>query len=360
VGHPGFDFTRRSYHTLSKLRCPRAAYYNQLLGVRRAPNEAGFDGPLAEGILFHSLMELYYTHPDKRGHVPLTGTAGEPVLATPDEVFDYYLDQLNWSPVAVETARKGYATYVYHRGDDAELRSRVLWRPEPDLKADLRHVLGTAGMPGHRVIPYQAQYDLIVRLPAPARGVMAVEHKFLKAFYSNTLRLYHNSGQVIGLCALWNSRPDLIERYGPMRGVILNLAFKNTTRAPHREHLSVLRTQQQDYARSVGQQNHDLDTRLKAYTRASDKKQGQFVKPAEVARIWPQRGLVEGACVEIFWTCDYFDICTSGAIGALTYQITEPGATRARKDRQAILEPGIREYSMALGDGDLDPTEGER
>lgn len=349
--HPGFGFTRRSYHTLKQLSCPRAAYINQFLGVRRKPDPNGEDGYFAAGSLWHTLMEVFYTPPQHKGK-PLPGTDGNPAgLMTPEDVLQWGLEG-KYAPSVVAQVKQGWQRYVYHYKDDMDLRSRVVGRPEPDVRGDFRHPQSPYA------VPYDTGLDLVVRSRG-RKSVWFVEHKFLGQFGAQTLTSYRNSGQVIGQVANWNSRPDLVERFGPAEGVMMNITLKRAS-PPHtqREDLFVPVSAQNAYRAAVRAMTTTLNGLLHAdreaerpakAARAAGREPSASAR-AKVAqaksRCWSKLGMATGECAPLVGAaCPYLHVCSDGdKVAPELYQITEAGRQRAIDDGIIEVPPAVEVY----------------
>ena len=337
MAHPGFEFKRRSFHTLKNTSCLRKAYLGQMLGVRKRPAPDGDGSPLAAGKVFHTLMEMFYT-PPKYANSPMPGTDGNPILRNVEEVIAHY-EANNVAPSAIFEAVSAFERYKQARGDDEDVRSRVLGRPEPDVDGDFADILGLASGP----VPYSAQFDMVIRNsndPKVPKGVTAVEHKLLANFYPNTVKSYMNSGQLIGQCTVWNSREDLVERYGPMTQVMLNLTFKKVMGDKPTVHRTILffpPEWQLRYAQAVGMTTRRLERVLQEYA-----------SPAyphdELPLLWTQNGLVDGACVQLAYNCEFLEVCQDNAIQPELYQITERGRDRAIADKIVNISPYVETY----------------
>lgn len=338
--HPGFGFTRRAFSTLKSLGCPRRAYLAQMLEIRRRSHTGMVSGPLAAGSMFHTLMEVHYTSAKYRGQ-PLPGTDGNPSgLVDADTVRDWYLSH-NYDPEAVCEAQEAYTRYVMDRGEDLEVAARLIGRPEPNVEGDLRDLFGKVKMPK---IPYAAQYDAVIKNPADGpKGVIAVEHKLLAYFQPNTVRNYLSSGQLIGQCAVWNSRADLVEKFGPMEQVMLNLTFKRPSKtnpiSTHRTVLFIPRQWQLDYAYAVAAETRKLTTFLR-----NDKRDQKKQEPRGAAA-WPQSGMVHGECVQLTHNCEFLDICQTGMVEPEFYQITENGRVRAARETVVQVSRNVEVYT---------------
>ena len=319
--HPGFFFRRRSYSTLSKLGCPRAAYLSQMAGVRLAPRVADkLPGALAAGSVFHTLCEVYYT-PLVFLDQPLRGTDGHPVLSSVEDVLAWYADRAEAK--AIDEARESFDAYREHH-----LRARdgggfmVLGLPEVDVNADVSY--------GGQSTRYQTQVDLIVQLGSGE--VAAVEHKLLSTASRFVLDRYTMSGQMVGHALAWNSRPDLVQKHGRMSTVILNLAFKKGKTRAHRESLFIRPSQQRQYAQSVVALGRKVDALLTAHSAA---------RPGGArAAVWPKLGHVMGLCDGVGGKCEFRHICHthSDTIPPL-YQITENARERVIADGFVKVDP---------------------
>lgn len=84
---------------------------------------------------------------------------------------------------------------------------------------------------------HSCRYDVIVYFPeeAPGRlpGTYIVEHKTASRFDANTLDGWLGDGEILGQVDLWD-RLKLDRRFGPLRGVLINLLGKQKTPEFHR------------------------------------------------------------------------------------------------------------------------------
>ncbi len=342
MAHPGFGFQRRSFHTLKALSCPRKAYFAQMLEIRRRSQNGQESGALAAGKVFHTLMEVHYT-PDRYKGTPLPGTDGNPSLTTADEVRDWYLSR-NFDTEAVCEAMDAYARYLIDRGRDPEIADRIVFRPEPNVEGDLRDLFPpfTRKLMS-QPIPYAAQFDAVIRNPANGpKGVISVEHKLLSGFYPNTLKSYLASGQLVGQCAVWNSRADLVEKFGPMEQVMLNLAFKRPSKTnpiyTHRTVLFIPRDWQLNYVKAVRAETARLEQML------ADDAHDQRQPTPMGAALWPQSGLVHGECVQMTYNCEFLEACQDNAVEPELYQITEAGKARAAREKAVQVSRHLEVY----------------
>lgn len=334
MSHPGYAFTRLSYHTLTQLRCPRRAYLDQYLGLRLRPTSAGRDGPLGIGIVFHSLMEWHYTAPRARTR-PMQGTEGAPVCATVAEVLAHY-EGCDYSHHALDVAEQLYNRYCWAYPPEKDGFSGQVLGVEQELQTDDLAEPYKPLLKGR--VPYAARYDLIVKVPG-SRQVAAVEHKTIRSLSAAALAGYADSGQVVGQCALWNSRSDLVAQYGRMDTIWLNLVLKagEPNRPVHRACLFIPPQRQAAYVWAVAARERELRQRQKAYTAA------RGFGPRGVAEAWPELGLVNGDCVTLARTCPFLSICHDCGIAHNAYEITDEGAERVEKDGLVRLE-GVGRY----------------
>ena len=343
MSHPGFDFGRRSYHTLSPFSCPRRGYLSQMLQIRLGPGPTGWRGALNTGKLFHSLMELHYKRLlAKRKGRPynrrfrLSGTDGQPLCKTTAEVVDYYASQA-YSEETLNHGLAAFKRYLFGWPEAKDPLAKQMIAVEKDIHGDLRALLPKDIAKDAPPLPYDAQYDGIA-IAESGKGVVSVEHKALAAFSGGTLFMYLNSGQVVGQCAVWNSCADLVERYGPMDSVWINIAFKDgkPNRPVHRESLHIPRSWQREYAEALLARTSDLEVTLQAYDAAQ--KAAPAARRAAVGRAWPKHGMFNGECVDLTRSCEFQRICFENDRVPDLYQITDAGRERAERDGLVRLE----------------------
>jgi len=81
------------------------------------------------------------------------------------------------------------------------------------------------------------RYDLVAFFPEDRPGIPAgtygIEHKTAAKFDANTLESWHGDGEVLGQVLLWE-RLHLDKKFGPLRGVIVNLIGKQKEPQFHR------------------------------------------------------------------------------------------------------------------------------
>lgn len=332
--HPGFDWTRKSFHAYKVLGCPRYAYFKQRVGLRNKPIHAGITGPKGAGSAFHAMMEVHYTPAWAKGR-GLPGTDGHPILDSIPAACDWLVDAGGLAPSAVSAAYDAYKGYILEWGERDEIHEGLIGRPEPNINADLSNLLPARERKGP--IPYSTQYDGVMRVVA---GVAIVEHKLLTTVDTGTVDRYRASGQMLGHCAAWNARPDLVEKHGPMTRVLLNLTTKSDTKRKfHREVLFVPLPLQLEYVRTI-QRLEEERKRLVALDTAA-------TTPVEKRAVWAKLGQLWDQCVP--WAgspCDFLNVCTSGEASSLLYQIAEPLRARALADGVVKYDPAMTTYTV--------------
>jgi hypothetical protein len=345
VSHPGEGFARRSSHTVSLLECPRKAYLSQLLALRVTPDYGGERGPLSVGKMFHTLLEIHYNPAYAKGR-PLLGTDGCPVLDTPEEALDWFVDVQRAAESAADEAYKVYLRYCYsyeQEGHDL-LADQIIGRPEPDVEADIRNFPG--GPVKSVPVTYRAQYDAVARA-RPGRGapgVMSVENKSLASFGLSTVRAYRHSGQILGQCAVWNSRPDLTQRFGTMDQVLLNLAFKgkNPERPVHREQMFINPGHVRRFTFALSAALDELEYRLSRDVMARQ-------RGDSIADVWPMLGITRGCCARLVgFPCRYLSICETGVLEGEMFQITESGRARLEADQVVRVSGELETYAVPV------------
>jgi hypothetical protein len=322
--HPGYDFRRNSYSVLSKTACWFSAYLSQILQIEKDYDKGGMgkSGALFKGTVFHTLMEVHLM-PDKYKGKPMSGTDGKPVLNTKQEAVEYFLNQ-GFAPDSVEAGIRAFDTYIEKWGErDPEIKSRLIGKPESDIAGDLKYL--HESLDSFDFIPYTAQYDAIVRLDD--KSVASVEHKSALRLDQNTLAYYRHSGQLIGQCALWNARTDLVSKYGKMNTVILNLAFTGGKQEPHRESIYIPPIVQINYARALGDLHKELAKKLDRYAK----------NPAKAESIFPKNGMTHNQCFGIGYTCPFISGCHENCLSSDEFKITDEGRTRLDRDKTIKL-----------------------
>ena len=331
--HPGFEYARRSSSTLRYVECPREGYLGQILGIRSSPTgDFSSSGPLGAGSVFHTLQEVW-NMPEHHVGRPLRGTDGMPVLTTPEEVVDYYLDTVRFAPSAIVEAKKAFDSYVEEYGLDDVVKANVVDRPEPNINAHFGPEEGC---------PYSAQIDLVIKHPSGRKEVCSVEHKLLKSLQPKTIPFYGKSGQIIGQAATWNARQDLVDKFGPMMYVWINISFKSGRQKHHREKIFIPLDRQREFVKSVRATNKIIDTMLAEYYTAR-----KIGRRDLIEAVWPKLGMARSKCVGLTRTCRYIHVCTAhkDAVDGVLYQITESGRRRAEEDGLVLVDSDIKTWS---------------
>jgi len=162
----------------------------------------------AIGSIFHALMALYYEHMIE----------GSPYrVLEPKGLYDRLLARAN--PVFVQEGWRIFTAYaLYYKFERIEPLCTELDLRDPRTGESCR-------------------YDMIAFFPdeAPMRvpGTYIVEHKSASRFDHATLAGWPNDGEVLGQVALWD-RLGLDRRWGPLKGVIVNITGKQKEPQFHR------------------------------------------------------------------------------------------------------------------------------
>lgn len=240
--------------------CPRAYYY-------RFIKELEAERPARDvGNALHAFLALYYT-----GQMAVDAPKNNCVDAR--WLRDALL-QTDVNPESIEEAWRLFDAYIgFYREDFIK-----------PVAAEYTAVDVRLG--------HSCRYDLIAQIEdAPPSlnlqpGYYIVEHKSAKFFSAETLDGWELDGEIIGQILLWE-RARLWRKFGPLKGVIVNIIgkqkqpqFHRTIVAPQaalgKAHLKVL--------------NH-LDERIEECKRK---------------RFWPQ---YFNACIGRYSRCDYYDTC---------------------------------------------------
>lgn len=196
------------------LDCPERSRLRSL-GIRRKPTESFDLDPFNElgfGTLIHTLLPMRIIHgmdvalwllgevrPLAEAKAPRTTDDCTPLILHPD-------DQLK----ALTILRHYDATFPLEEepfdylGVETEVASEIV---APD---------------GRRVIR-TVKYDGLVRMKSDG-AIFGLEHK--TSSRKNSGLQY--TAQMMAQQTVWNSNPALVSRYGPMRGVLLDLIVKTT------------------------------------------------------------------------------------------------------------------------------------
>jgi PD-(D/E)XK nuclease superfamily len=137
------------------------------------------------------------------------------------------------------------------------------------------------------------RFDLIAYFPetiADRRaGTYILEHKSTSRFDSDTVEGWGNDGEVIGQVALWK-RLGMDLRFGPLRGVIINLLGKH--KVPQ-----FVRT-------LVAPESWQIDAHLDDLKRWEG-----LIQLATSSNSFPR---ARSGCIGRYGRCDYFDHCATG------------------------------------------------
>jgi hypothetical protein len=120
----------------------------------------------------------------------------------------------------------------------------------------------------------------------------------------------------------------------------LNLTFKKVMGDKPTVHRTILffpPSWQLRYAQAVGMTTRRLERVLSEYESPS-------FPHDELPMLWTQNGLVDGACVQLAYNCEYLEVCQDNSIEPELYQITERGRDRANKDKIVNLSPHVEIY----------------
>lgn len=262
TGGSGYGWSR--YSTLQK--CPYKYY---LRYVKKVPREGSAPAPLEIGACFHAFMAMYY----QRIYDLTTGH--EKPTQEPGTLFDLLLDYKADATRVQEAWRlfEAYANFYESNGDYIE-----------PLAVEV-HAQDKKG-------PSTCRYDLIAHVsddaPIPP-GIWVVEHKSASRLDRGNQEGWHLDGEIIGQISLWNSS-GMKRRFGPLQGVIVNLAIKTKWPKFHREIVA-------PPIKHARRQTKDLKV-WRGMT-------GVF----EATNTWP-RSLA--ACWGRYGPCEFFDHCRDG------------------------------------------------
>lgn len=218
---------------------------------------------LAVGTLVHTFLALFYAN-----------MLGDYAQITPQGCYAYLIERAN--PAFVKEGWRIFSAYRLYYAHE-HLQPLAV---EYDLK--------------HPRTGESCRYDLIAFLPkaTPGRlaGTYVFEHKTSGRFDWDTLDGWANDGEVIGEAALWKTL-GLDKRFGPLRGVIVNILGKQQEPKFHRTTIA---------PESFLVQAHLDDLRrwdgLLALCKATNN--------------WPRS---RANCINRFGRCDWWEHCTTGA-----------------------------------------------
>lgn len=229
---------------------------------RQEPDLGGENDAQAIGSVIHVLLALHYMQM-LDGAYPIS----------PEACFEHLIARAN--PVFVNEGYRVFKAYrLYYAYDDLQPLA-----VEYDLK-DPRTGEST-------------RYDLIAYRPKPKMGYLAgtyiIEHKSSGRFDYNTIEGWGNDGEVIGEAALWR-RLGLDKRFGPLRGVIVNLVGKQKDPQFHRT--------------TIAPDTLLIDSHLDDLRRWD-----ALISLCRSAGFWPRS---RANCVNRWGRCKWWDHCMTG------------------------------------------------
>lgn len=218
---------------------------------------------IAVGTLVHVFLALHYAN-----------LMGSHQAITPDVCHDYLRTRAN--PAFVAEGWRLFAAYrLYYAFDEIQPLGVEYDLQDPRTGESTR-------------------YDLIAFFPKskPGRpgGTYLVEHKTAGRFDFDTLEGWANDGEVIGEAALW-ARLGLDKRFGPLRGVIINLIGKQKDPKFHRT--------------TVAPQSLLVKAHLDDLRRWDG-----LLQFCKATRNWPRS---RANCINRYGRCDWWEHCVSGA-----------------------------------------------
>jgi len=274
------------YHAVSSyLACPEKSRL-RASGLRRKQRNIDLDpnvmvelNPMGYGTLIHCLLGTRIVY----GHDAAEALLGRREAA-PYQTFDG-----QWSkPLGLLEPDRAKALLALRTYDATHPLNGDPFRyigVESEVKADV-------ALPGQPTMIRTVRYDGVVQQDDPVRGkvVLSLEHK--TAARGGNMKEY--TGQAMVQVTLWNQCPALVEKYGPMVGVIFDVIVKSIM--PKCERLPpryVTKAQQQ---------------RALEYLRLPE-----TVKyPINADGSYPR---MLHTCFDRYGACDYVDLCLEGARG---------------------------------------------
>jgi hypothetical protein len=163
--------------------------------------------PLAIGSLVHVLLAVHYQRMIVHGY-PLT-----------PEIINQRVRTWGCNPKVFEEAWRLYTGYrIYYQQEKLQPLAVELDIRDPRNNDSCR-------------------FDLVAFFPEERPGLLpgtyGIEHKTAARFDANTLEGWHGNGEVLGQVMLWE-RLGLHRKYGPLRGVMVNLLGKQKVPEFHR------------------------------------------------------------------------------------------------------------------------------
>lgn len=241
-------------------RCPMA-YKKRYLEPRPSSDGFGNIEPPARaiGTVIHALLAVYYQRmitPD----YPLT----------PGIVHEKMMQRAN--PTLVKEAWRVFQQYaLFYQMENIQPLAVELDLIDPRTRESCR-------------------FDLVAFFPETTHdrlaGTYVLEHKSASRFDDDTLNGWVNDGEVLGQVMLWE-RLGLSKRYGPLRGVIVNILGKQQEPRFHRTTVS-------PSSLMLDQHRDDL------------KKHEAMIHLAKSTNTFPRS---RGNCISRYGKCDYWYSC---------------------------------------------------
>lgn len=219
--------------------------------------------PLAVGSLVHTYLALHYQRMILPSY-PLT----------PDDVNQAVIT-LGCNPEATQESWRLFSAYrLFYKNE----------RVEP-LAVEANFVDPRTG--------HSCRYDLVAYFPDESvgrlSGTYGVEHKTASRFDQNTLEGWVGDGEILGQIDIWE-RLHLEKRFGPLRGVLVNLIGKQKTPEFHR-------TVAAPTAFAIDQHRADLRT------------WNASIQLAKATGVFPR---TRANCIHRFGRCGHWDHCNHG------------------------------------------------
>lgn len=241
-------------------RCPHAWWKRYIEQAR--PLIAVESPAIAIGSLIHTYLALHYLlmiEPDYG--------------LTPEAVYDFALRRAN--PQFVGEAWRVFMAYTRHYALEEIQPLAIEYNlVDPRTRESCR-------------------YDLIAYFPneAPGRpeGTYIVEHKSTQRFDRQSLEGWANDGEILGQVMLWE-RLGLKHRFGPLRGVLVNILGKQKVPEFHRTYVAPSTWQ-------IDQHKSDLShwSALIGLAKATDS--------------FPR---ARSGCINRFGMCEWWELCAGG------------------------------------------------
>jgi hypothetical protein len=277
-----------SWHTLELFKiCPYKAYLNKVLGLRRKTRQHA----LEFGSLFHAVMFMHRSTAAQRTYDPCQAVVNAGGADLAGDVWK--LCHAFLTRYAPEESRR----WAYRALEN----NAVMWMPDEKIVGKRRR------------LPLSCRHDSIVYLknsddePWPGAGPMAdgVWIEDLKTAGKNRYELtkaFGMDGQFL-MNGLIFRNSDEIERFGPLRGVIVSIAFKHKDPSPDRSCVRLEVPMQPHFIDSF--YHRDLKPAVLAFA------EKLYHPESEDAKRWPLNRCL-GACRGPYGLCPYFDLCDHG------------------------------------------------